>query len=143
MKLCSRCKVEKDLADFNRRSDRPGKLQPWCRSCQSERMAEWHKASHGTARTARLRENRAERKRIARAAILELLARTPCTDCGEDDPLVLEFDHVRGEKSYNIATMVCHGYSLEAVMAEVAKCEVICANCHRRRWKGALWGTDA
>lgn len=55
----------------------------------------------------------------------------PCVDCGETDPVVLEFDHVRGEKEFNISRMMID-YSAGAILAEVAKCEVRCANCHRR-----------
>jgi hypothetical protein len=53
-------------------------------------------------------------------------------DCGESDPIVLEFDHVRGVKRGEISrlkTMV----SLETLAEEIAKCDVRCANCHRRK----------
>ena len=63
--------------------------------------------------------------------ILDFLREHPCVDCGERDPLVLEFDHLR-DKDFDIA----RGYvdcSLEKLLAEISKCEVVCANCHRRR----------
>lgn len=55
----------------------------------------------------------------------------PCVDCGEADPEVLDFDHVRGEKLVD----VCHARrrKLSVLWAEIQKCEVVCANCHRRR----------
>lgn len=53
-------------------------------------------------------------------------------DCGEEDPIVLEFDHVRGEKIAHVARMLTTARPLQMVQAEVAKCEVRCANCHRR-----------
>lgn len=56
-----------------------------------------------------------------------------CVDCGESNPIVLEFDHVRGEKITNIADMVHSSYSIEAIKKEIRKCEVCCANCHRIR----------
>jgi len=55
----------------------------------------------------------------------------PCVDCGERDPLVLEFDHT-GEKSFTIG----HGLpdrNWQTILDEIAKCDVVCANCHRRR----------
>jgi len=55
----------------------------------------------------------------------------PCVGCGETDPVVLEFDHVRGEKKWNVA--MCYGRSMESLVEEIAKCEIRCANCHRRR----------
>src|SRR4051794_36986150 len=61
------------------------------------------------------------------------------TDCGETDPVVLEFDHLR-DKEFDIASGI-HYHAWSKVLAEIAKCEVVCANCHRRRTarrRGAL-----
>lgn len=64
--------------------------------------------------------------------IAEYLDKHPCVDCGEKDPVVLDFDHVRGKKVKNVADAVNHGWSLKRIKDEIAKCEVRCANCHRR-----------
>ena len=55
-----------------------------------------------------------------------------CVDCGLDDIRVMEFDHL-GDKVGNIADMVVAPVGLEKLAAEVEKCEVVCANCHRIR----------
>lgn len=60
----------------------------------------------------------------------------PCADCGVQYPsYVMEFDHLGDEpKEFD----VCKGRftSVERLMAEIAKCAVVCANCHRvRTWK--------
>lgn len=76
--------------------------------------------------------DRCERNRAAKRAIVEqYLVTHPCVDCGEADPIVLEFDHVRGEKASNISDLVVSG-GLRKLMDEIAKCDVRCANCHRR-----------
>lgn len=62
----------------------------------------------------------------------EYLLAHPCTDCGEGDPDVLDFDHVRGVKKANVSNLISSGNSLRALIEEVAKCDVRCANCHRR-----------
>lgn len=66
-------------------------------------------------------------------AYLENLKRQPCKDCGVSyPPYVMDFDHVRGEKKFNL----CSGprrRGVKQVMEEVAKCDVVCANCHRER----------
>lgn len=61
--------------------------------------------------------------------IYEYLRSHPCVDCGETDPIVLEFDHI-SPKGHRIS--LC-SMSLERLIAEVAKCKVRCANCHKRR----------
>lgn len=65
--------------------------------------------------------------------VWEYLLSHPCVDCGESDPVVLEFDHVRGDKRGIIVDMVNDGHSWGSIEAEIAKCEVRCANCHRRK----------
>lgn len=84
------------------------------------------------AHLVRVRKNSALARQKKRDWIAGYLANHPCVDCGEPDPIVLEFDHVRGEKRFNIADAVSKGVSLDTMIAEVAKCEVRCANCHRR-----------
>jgi hypothetical protein len=54
-------------------------------------------------------------------------------DCGEDDILVLEFDHCRGEKEDDVARLVMTGAPPDRIQREIDRCEVVCANCHRRR----------
>lgn len=59
------------------------------------------------------------------------LSNNPCVDCGHTNIVVLEFDHVRGEKKYNVSDMYRGGYSLATIQKEIDKCDVRCANCHR------------
>lgn len=67
--------------------------------------------------------------------MLHYLDSHPCVDCGEVDPIVLEFDHLpEFEKRFEIGRAVTGSTrSWAAILAEIAKCDVVCANCHRRR----------
>jgi len=56
---------------------------------------------------------------------------TGCVDCGETNPVVLDFDHVRGEKIKCISDMTRGGYSIKTIQEEIDKCEIRCSNCHR------------
>lgn len=69
-----------------------------------------------------------------RAYVAGYLSGHPCVDCGEKDPIVLEFDHRnRSLKRFNIADGIKRGMALKTVIEEIAKCDVRCANCHRRK----------
>lgn len=63
----------------------------------------------------------------------DFLLENPCVDCGEKDPVVLDFDHVRGMKDRAIGLLIRRGSSVKRLMDEIAKCEIRCANCHRRK----------
>lgn len=78
---------------------------------------------------------RAYRNRFRRRnklLVIEYLRKHPCVDCGETDPVVLEFDHC-GEKRDAISSMVGWQTSWSAIEKEMALCAVRCANCHRRK----------
>jgi hypothetical protein len=45
----------------------------------------------------------------------------------------MDFDHARGEKVINVGLMVGWGYTVAEILSEIAKCDVVCANCHRKR----------
>ena len=81
---------------------------------------------------ARVRRNDARYKLEKRAWLDAYLAEHPCVDCDENDPDVLDFDHVQGQKSANVSDLLWGKSSLKRLQAEVALCEVRCANCHRR-----------
>lgn len=79
-----------------------------------------------------------DRVRAIRAMILEEKDR-PCYDCEESYPKeIMEFDHVRGEKEFTVASWNKHkprdGMSIEEMIRlEISKCEVRCPTCHRLR----------
>lgn len=73
------------------------------------------------------RQNRKEK--------LNELKSGPCMDCNiKYPPYVMDWDHVSGEKVERVSRMV-RGWSWQAVLNEIAKCELVCSNCHRiRTW---------
>jgi ArsR family metal-binding transcriptional regulator len=78
------------------------------------------------------KKHRDEYKRIGKEFIWEYLSTHPCISCGETDPYALEFHHVRGKKEIEVSRLVGTGSSLERLKAEIEKCDVLCANCHRK-----------
>ncbi len=64
------------------------------------------------------------------------LKRAPCVDCGGSfPPWCMQFDHIDGAgvKRANVSLLVAQGYSEAAMVEEIAKCELVCANCHANR----------
>lgn len=86
--------------------------------------------------TPRLLTANEQRRKIASAGNTHFVAAYKetlgCHDCGESDPVVLDFDHLR-DKRLRVSTMRASGWTLLTIVREMGKCEVRCANCHRRR----------
>lgn len=65
---------------------------------------------------------------------LQELKTKPCIDCGNSfPPVCMDFDHVRGEKKYNVGAMAYSTRSWELILEEISKCDLVCSNCHRIR----------
>jgi hypothetical protein len=82
-------------------------------------MAKCHRANQG-------------RYLRGRSVILEA-KKNGCVDCGYNaHPAALDFDHLPGtDKKFELA--LGHSRSVAAIKRELAKCECVCANCHRVR----------
>ncbi|GAB3633424.1 hypothetical protein GCM10027421_27770 [Microbacterium shaanxiense] len=83
----------------------------------------------------RLKAMQARHRYLNFLRMMDHLSVHACTDCGESDPVVLDFDHLPGvDKRFEISRAVSASTrSWSLIESEIAKCEVVCANCHRRR----------
>jgi len=81
---------------------------------------------------------RSERAKKDRTYFQDIKVQRGCTDCGyRANPVALDFDHLPGSvKLYRVCSMA--GMSRGLIDAEIAKCEVVCANCHRIRTNDRL-----
>ena len=129
--LCNGCGRILLASDFHRGQSR-------CKDCRREYMRR-----RGDLHRLQTRRARDKRQAAARAYVLQLLRSGACADCGLTDPAVLEFDHV-GPKWMEVGKLVREGYRLERIKAEIANCELVCANCHRRRTarRARSWRVD-
>ena len=132
VKTCTRCGETKRLDQFPpvRRSE-PEKLQCWCRACFGQVNNRNYAAYYARHRDRILARINARRD-VNRTRVVDYLRAHPCVDCGTSDIVVLQFDH-RGDKSFNVASMIAAGTSWAKIAAEIAKCDVRCANCHHRK----------
>jgi hypothetical protein len=126
---CSDCRESKPLDMFNAK----GKwFQTYCKSCQSIRAKAWYRknmASHKSNCIASAVERRAFLRKIVDAK-----KAVACADCKNEFPVIcMDFDHVRGNKVGNIASLASGRSGEKKLFDELEKCEVVCSNCHRIR----------
>jgi hypothetical protein len=132
-KICSKCRQEFDISHFSW-SIKGVKRHAKCLACRSGERIDYYNR-HKEDELAYKYERQVNKRDEARRYVWEYLSNHICHDCGEYDPLVLTFDHVRGTKKMNISQMINQGYTLKVLQEEIDKCEVVCSNCHLRREK--------
>jgi hypothetical protein len=128
-KVCSTCNEVKPLEDFHKRTAAKDGRQSVCKDCNKSQRKAYYKTARGRAKNILTGK---QNKFKLQSQVIEYLQKNSCVDCGESDIVVLEFDHIR-DKKYNISHMVRSGMAWSKVQEEISKCEVRCANCHRRR----------
>ena len=81
---------------------------------------------------------RRRRKTDVHCLIQEYKVTLACVDCGEDHPATLDFHHLDpSTKERSLGDIAKYGWSRKKALAEIAKCVILCANCHRtRHWPG-------
>jgi hypothetical protein len=107
-----------------------------CSNCHRVRTRRQHRARLAergpTGRSPRIHEQR-ERWRY-HADLLDQLRNVPCQDCGgRFPPCAMEFDHRDPTTKARGVTRMISSASIERILAEVDKCDIVCSNCHRAR----------
>jgi hypothetical protein len=133
---CVRCGIAQPLEEYYIRDKRTGRRSTICREC-SRRYGRAHYQRNRPSYLERNRVNKKKNKKRYNDSFqvrrLSYLAGRSCIDCGEADPVVLEFAHRDGtEKVADVAALIARR-DWAAVELEIAKCDVRCANCHRRQ----------
>ncbi len=130
-KTCSRCKQKKSEKEFNFRIKNKGILQGRCRDCTREMSRNHYEENKDVYKQRAIAHNKKTRSRNIQR-VKEYLDEHPCVDCGETDPVVLQFDH-NGDKTKCVSVMLKECYSWDTIQSEIAKCQVRCGNCHTRK----------
>ncbi len=132
---CTKCFDIKDINSFHSRGN--GKYQSWCKQCHGKYTREENRKIIYNERKKSLSKIRRD---VARKFMWDFLSKNPCMDCGESDPIVLGFDH-REDKYRELSKMT--QFSIENIKKEISKCDIRCANCHRRKTSKDLgWYSD-
>lgn len=139
-KRCTMCGRSRLLKSFHIKNKKTGSRNCYCKDCQSKYVA-GHYSRNRAAYAKRTRKNSEAAKVRTYKFLLQYFEAHPCVDCGETNPIKLQFDHVRGKKRMNISQLVGMGYSVKRLEEEISKCEIRCANCHlvktanERNWR--------
>lgn len=122
-KICCKCEDEKDVSEFHKKGDG---YQAMCKECRKPYIRQHYLNN---------KESYLEKARRHTLSIIkwlrELKLTLSCEKCGEDHPSCLEFHHINpDEKLFEISKAA--GRSKKQILAELKKCKVLCANCHRK-----------
>jgi len=128
-KKCYRCQKSKDVEQFSWKKLNV-KRQDGCKDCMRAYNREHYNSNKQYYLDKARKRNDSIKASLYEVAFQHLLGH-PCVDCGEDDPLVLEFDH-RKDKVDNILTLIMQCCSEATLIKEISKCDVRCRNCHIR-----------
>lgn len=128
---CGRCGLSKSPDEFSIRYRDTGERQPWCRVCMAEYKRDWY-VRNRDHQLDRVRTNHERTTRENQDRAWDYLGQHGCVDCGEPDPVVLQFDHLN-DKRRDVSYMLLSGFTWAKIQAEIEKCQVRCGNCHRRK----------
>ena len=111
-KICTKCKQELPIDQFNWRDKAKGTRRSECKTCHNNYMKQKYKEKQ--------------------VIVQELKAQCSCAKCGDKRGYVLDYHHIDpNDKEDGVARMISNNYTLDKVYNEIEKCVVLCANCHR------------
>ncbi len=128
-KVCGSCSESKSVDMFHRRG-RDG-YQSMCKQCRTAYHSNYYQKNKNKFRVAAK-----ERRDGLRAKLWEYKSLRSCTDCGNSfHPYAMEFDHIDpSQKVRDISALVLnYCWNWDKILTEIAKCELVCAICHRVR----------
>jgi hypothetical protein len=96
------------------------------------KQQEWRRAWYLKNKRRVLDSNNERRKKMRE--YIKDVKNVPCADCGvQYPPHVMDFDHLDKATKVDIPSRIVNSLSMKKLVTEIAKCEVVCSNCHRQR----------
>lgn len=126
MKICSKCRIEKEDTEFYKRKTG---LQSYCKVCLLEATKKDYRENN---RKQIFIERCNKRLLIFRKMVDYVKISNPCMICGEKDIVCLDFHHVNGDGKGNFVSYWQRAKSKLKLINEMKKCIVVCSNCHRK-----------
>jgi hypothetical protein len=139
VKRCSKCEETKPYAEFHKYKRGDG-YRPWCKSCRKVYDHDYNLRNHR-----RWAEQKLAWQQSRGAWLREMKTGKTCTDCGGTfPPEAMEWDHLPGTIKLGAISNKIRTWSRKLIFEELAKCELVCANCHAirtyRRLREAMTG---
>ena len=128
MKKCCICKKEKELSEFHKKKESSDGHVNICKKCRLTYHSEWYNKNKK-----KVYELNKEKKEKIQMYIWNHLSSHPCVDLGGPRIIKKENEHVTGKKDFSIAEDPHRRLGLVKLQAEIDKCVIRCANCHRRK----------
>jgi len=126
MKICTKCKIQRNEEDFAWKSKIKGTRTAECKECHRLYNKAYY-ISNTEKEKDRIYSFRDKRRLELHRLAADL--KLKCKNCPESRPAALQFHHL-GDKERDISAAIVACWSNDKLLAEIAKCEVICANCH-------------
>lgn len=127
LRYCPKCKEEKNLSEYRRDKNSSSGFSAYCKVC----FRAYQKSAYAEKYGARYKDQNTSRRHAALARIRDIKAQLVCQVCNESEPCTLCFHHIDDQsKDFDIGG--AHGLSWQKVVAELAKCTVVCHNCHSK-----------
>lgn len=137
MKRCPKCGETKPFEEFHRNPNWKDGYQVYCKPCRRRYDRDYYQRTGQRWNEKRRERNRAFRK--ARIEWLRALKMRPCADCGGSfAPEAMEWDHLPGAEKLGTISKTIRGRTTQAILDEIAKCDLVCAVCHAIRTRRRL-----
>lgn len=147
MKRCPNCEQILSENNFSKDSHTKSKLACYCKFCQNEKNRKYRSKNPKQVKKSKQQDYIKHKDAYLRRAgkrrekmiyeYFSYLLEHPCVECGESDPVVLDFHHInKNNKIAEVSNLIyAEGKFLNnpAVQKEILKCEVLCSNCHRKK----------
>lgn len=139
-RLCTMCNTPRPISEFNKSRTRSEHLRAHCKSCERKAAKDFYKKNPEPykRRAAVSRRNMAKKNKELANKIKQ---DSGCVSCGENTLCVLDFHHLHGNSKGREGGMPVSraaNVSIRKFRAELAKCVVLCANCHRKVHAGLI-----
>lgn len=136
-KKCTKCGEVKPHTEFHKHKQTKSGLKSRCKSCNRKEAREFYQRNPEPFK-ARARKYGKQYRADRIRKLHELRDRSHCIVCHETDSCVLDFHHLDGSQDENMPVSRAAGSSWSKMWKELAKCTVVCANCHRRIHAGKV-----